>query len=107
MAIATKLSDSEVRTIANAVLGPAMCDLAFAGVDVTSGETFEGEPSLSVSAKVGAEVAAPFDPKRFSRLHGILHDALLARGEERFPYFNLHRAGDEPLVEDDMMIGEP
>ncbi len=106
MTTATKLSDAEIKAIIDAVLAPEMGDVDFAGVDVTSGETFEGEPSLSVRANIAADVAAPFDPKRFSHLHGLLHDALLARGEERFPYFNLHRAGDEPPADDETMFGE-
>lgn len=96
MAVVTKLTDDDIKVIADAVLGSEMADLGFEGVEVRHREIYPDERSLFVRAKVAEEVPAPFDARRFSYLHGVLHNALLARGEERFPHFSLNRAGDVP-----------
>ena len=105
MGVYARLTDDDIKAVADAVLGSEMADLGFEGVDVQHREIYDDEPSLFVSAKVAGEVPAPFDAKRFSRLHGILHDALLAHGEERFPHFSLSRAGDGP-PDADTVLGE-
>lgn len=105
MAVHPRLTDDDIKAVAEAVLGSEMADLGFEGVDVQHREIYDDEMSLFIRAKVAEDVPAPFDAKRFSRFRRLLHDALLARGEERFPYFSLRRAGDEPpeadLISDD------
>ncbi len=105
MQIVAKLTDGDIKAIADSVLGAEMADLGFEGVEVRHREVYPEEASLFVRAKVAEDVPAPFDAERFSRLHGILQNALLARGEERFPYFSLNRAGDVP-PEVDAILGE-
>ncbi len=102
---AAKLTGDDIKAIADAVLGSEMADLGFEGVAVRHREIYPDEPSLFVRAKVAEEVPTPFDARRFSHLHGVLHNALLARGEERFPYFSLNRAGDVP-PDVDAILGE-
>lgn len=105
MAVSAKLKDSEIKAVAEAVLGSEMADLGFAGVDLQYRDIYDDEPSLFIGAHVAGDVPAPFDAERFSRLLRLLHDALLAQGEERFPHLGLKRAGDEPpqadLIPDD------
>ena len=105
MGAAAKLTDDAIKAIADAVLGSAMADLGFEGVEVRHREIYPEESSLFVRVKVAEEVPAPFDARRLSRLHGVLHNALLARGEERFPPFSLNRAGDVP-PDVDVILGE-
>jgi len=105
MGAAPKLTDDDIKAIADAVLGSEMADLGFEGVEVRHREIYPDEPSLFIRAKVAEEVPAPFDAKRFGRLRGVLHNALLARGEERFPHFSLNRAGDVP-PDVDAILGE-
>ena len=96
MAILKGLTDGDIEAVANDVLGPAMSELGFTGVEVENRDVFLGEgPSLFIGAKVAEDVPAPFDANRLHRLQRLLHDALLDRGEDRFPHFSLKRAGDE------------
>lgn len=106
MDVLVRLTDDEIRTISERALRAEMGDLGFEGVEVRHRDIYDDESSLHVSAKVAEDVSAPFDAIRFSRLHGILHEALLAHGEERFPYFRLQRAGDAP-PDTDPVTGEP
>ena len=96
MALLVRLTDHDIKAVANAVLGSEMVDLGFEGVNVQFRDVYDDEPSLFIGAKVAGDVPAPFDAERFSRLRRLLHDALLARGEERFPHLSLKRAGDGP-----------
>ncbi len=95
MAILKGLTDGEIEAVANEVLGPAMADLGFAGVEVENRDIFADGPSLMIGVRVGADVPAPFDPDRFYRLRRLVHEALLDRGEDRFPHVSLKREGDE------------
>lgn len=99
MSYAVKLTDTEIQAIADDVLGREMRDLAFERAEVRSGVDDEDMPSLAVSAKVGPNIA-PLKGEEFSRIHGALHEALLARGEERFPFFRLRREDDEVPADD-------
>ena len=96
MAILKGLTDGEIEAAANEVLGPAMADLGFAGVEVENRDVFADEnPLLFIGAKVAANVPAPFDANRLHRLRRRLHESLLDRGEDRFPHFSLKRAEEE------------
>ena len=95
MAILQRLSDSEIKALAERVLAPEMADLGFSGVDVEHREIFEDGPSLYIGLKVRGDVPAPFDPDRFHRFRRAFHDALLDEGDERFPHMLLEREGDE------------
>ena len=95
MGALTKLTDDEIKAVADRVLGPELADLGFSGVDVEHRDIFEDGPSLHIDVKVSGDVPAPFDPKRFHRFRRALHDALLDEGDERFPHVSLQREGDE------------
>jgi len=64
MGAAAKLTDDDIKAIADAVLGSEMADLGFEGVEVRHREIYPDEPSLFVRAKVAEEVPAPFDAWR-------------------------------------------
>lgn len=99
MGFAAKLSDAEVKVVATDVLGREMNDLAFERADVVSGLDYDDEPSLFIAAVTGPGIPG-LDGARFGRIHSVLHEALLAHGEERFPYFRLRRIDDEALEDD-------
>ncbi len=90
-----RLTDGEIKALADRVLGSEMADLGFSGVVVSQRDIYDDGPSLFVEAKVADDVPAPFDPDRFERFRRLLRDAMLDRGEERFPHLSLGRAGDE------------
>lgn len=95
MAILKTLTDSELKALADRVLGPEMADLGFKGIDVEHRDIFDDEPSLHIGLEVNADVPAPFDPKRFHRFRRAFFDAMLDLGDERFPHMLLKREGDE------------
>ncbi len=103
MSFMIRLSDAEVEVLATAVLKREMAAFAFQRAVVRSGSDYEGTPSLFVTAEVGADVPV-LKGDVFARLHGALHETLLARGEERFPFFTVRRANDE-LAEDEGASG--
>ena len=95
MAILKGLTDGDIEAVANDVLGAEMADLGFTGVEVDNRAHFPAGTSLFIGVKVAADVPAPFDVDRFHRLRRLVHEALLDRGEDRFPHLSLKRAGDE------------
>ncbi len=95
MLILQRLTDGEIKTRADRVLGPEMADLGFAGVQAEHRDIFDDGPSLYINARISGDVPAPSDPDRFHRLFRVLHDALLDEGDERFPHMLLKREGDE------------
>lgn len=95
MTILRKLSDDELRALADRVLAPEMADLGFRGIEVEHRDHFEDEPSLHIGLKVDADVPAPFDPRRFHGFQRAFFDAMLDVGDERFPHMMLEREGDE------------
>ena len=99
MVSAAKLSDAEIKAVATDVLGREMKDLAFERAEVASGVDYDEEPSLFIAAVTGPGIPV-LDGARFGQIHSVLHEALLAHGEERFPYFRLRRTDDEALDDD-------
>ncbi len=95
MAILQRLTDGEIKVLADGVLGPEMADLGFTGVVVEHRDIYDDGPSLYIGLKVSGDVPAPFDPDRRHRLFLLLNDALLDQGDERFPHLMLKREGDE------------
>ena len=103
MAAVTKLTDAEVKAIADEVLGREMESLAFESAEVRSGEDYDDTPSLFITANVGVGVPAPLEGDSIGRLRVVLQKALLERGEERFPYFRLSRA-DAAALDDHVTL---
>ncbi len=105
MTAVTKLTDAEVKAIADEVLGREMASFPFEGAEVRSGEDYDDTPSLFITANVGAGVPAPLEGGSIGQLRVALQKALLERGEERFPYFRLSRADAETLDDDVTLEG--
>ena len=95
MAILQRLTDDELKALADRVLAPEMADLEFRGVEIEHRDIFDDGPSLYVGLQVGADVPAPFDPDRLHLLRRAFYDAMLDEGDERFPHMVLKREGDE------------
>lgn len=95
MAILQRLTDDELRALAERLLAPAMADLGFRGVEIEHRDDFDGDLSLHIGLKVDADVPAPFDPDRFHGFQRAFFDAMLDVGDERFPHMALEREGDE------------
>ncbi len=98
-------NETELGAIAAGALRVAMRELPFEGVEVTVARDWSDEPSIFVVAKLGPGVP-PLDGALFSRIHGALHEALLAKGECRFPYFRLRRAYEMPVDDGDPVTVE-
>ena len=90
----TMLSDEQILPIAEEVLRVELGSLGFDHAEARSGTDHEDEPAIYVKAvlKPGTPILGG---KVSSRAHGALHDALIARGERRFPYFSLHHPDGE------------
>lgn len=96
MPILTRLTDEEARAVAETVLKDQLSKEGFDHAEVRSGEDHDGEAALFVTAvmQAGRDII-PGDT--FSRAYEALDDRLRAKGEQRFPYFDLKWIGDEPL----------
>ena len=95
MAILQRLTDDEIKALAERLLAPEMTDLGFRGVSVEHRDIFDDGSSLYIGLEVGGDVPAPFDPDRRHRFFLVLNDAMLDLGDERFPHLILKREGDE------------
>lgn len=91
-----ELSELEAQRIAERVLRQDLGQIGLQSVEVRSGEDHDGDPGLFVTAVIqeGRDIL-PSDA--VSRAHAALHDALLARGEKRFPYLRFRWIGDESV----------
>lgn len=99
MASLIKLTDIEIGTIVDCVLGDRWRDVGYDHAVVVSEDDVYGEPALSVTAwlKPGSPII-PVDLYSHSLLD--LRDAIRAEGEDRYAYVRLGRP-DDPVVEDD------
>lgn len=104
MPILQRLTDGELKALAENLLAPEMADLGFRGVEVEHRDIFEDGPSLYIGLKVGGDVPAPFDPDRLHLLRRAVYDAMLDEGDERFPHMMLKREGDEQPEPDRMPV---
>ena len=94
------LDVAEVRALAAQVFSKALGPLGFDRVEVTSGLDQDGDRSFFLDAffKPGTHIARV---RELVDARIELHDILLARGEERFPYVSYRLPGDaEPLSDD-------
>lgn len=95
------MDESQVQKVAAKVFSKALKPLGFDHVEVTSGLDQDGERSLflDVFFKPGTEIenVRPVVDARTE-----LHDLLLARGEERFPYVAYRIPGGLESQSDDI-----
>lgn len=94
MAAVTKLTDAEVKAIADAVLGQELHGIDHDSIDATSGVDQSGDQSLFVTLNMKRD-APIISGRRLADLHVALLEAVAANGEERFAYFNVNWPDDE------------
>lgn len=87
------LTDDEVRSLADDVLGRSLGPRGFIEAEVRSGVDHDGEPALFVTAKFRLG-SGPISGQEAIDARSALSDALLERGERRFPYLIHHYPGD-------------
>lgn len=94
MALATRLTDDEVRAIAQDVLGRKLKDFGFDRAEAKSGPDQDGDPALFITLVMKPGV--PVIPGRsLSDAHLAFDDYLKARADERFAYFHFKWLGEE------------
>lgn len=94
------MTEDEIRIEADKVLRDALQRAGYDYVEVKTGLDQDEAPALYVTAVLKPK-SSVVDGRTFSAALTALSDALLARGESRFPYLRLHhpddvRAPDEP-----------
>lgn len=93
------VSDNEIRKIADAALRDALRDAGFVESEVRFGLDHDGERAIFVAARFRAG-SGPIGGSASIRAMRALSDALLARGEERFPYL-INEYPDDERPEDE------
>jgi hypothetical protein len=93
------MNDAQIQAIAEKVLGATLGAFGFQRAEARSGIDHSDEPAVFVDAILAA--GAPPIPGQVSMDARLaLSDALLAAGEERFPYLRTRRLGDDDLPEE-------
>lgn len=88
------LSVERIREIADAILHAKLDDYGYSSVDVREGLNQENEEALFIVGRMRRNAEVP--PGRVTtEALSALSTALLREHEERFPYFNLTREGEE------------
>ncbi|TGD96934.1 hypothetical protein [Methylobacterium nonmethylotrophicum] len=92
--------ESEILAITDEVLTQYLAASGYEQAELRAGYNHADEPSLFVTAhfKPGSGVTGGAES---NAAHAALRMALLAKGEERFPYLEFRYPGDEPLGNDD------
>jgi hypothetical protein len=93
------MNDADIRLVADRVLRKELGKFGYQRTEVRTGFDHSDEPAVYVDAVLGVG-APPLEPTTFFDTHAALGRALLAEGEQRFPYFRTRRLGDE-LPEDE------
>lgn len=93
------MNDVEIKAIADRVLRSQLAQFRFEGVEVRSGLDYSNEPAIYIDAVLG-EGAPSLEPNTLMDAHLALSNALLEKGEERFPYLQTKRLGDDDRPED-------
>ncbi|MCJ2068642.1 hypothetical protein MKK75_07480 [Methylobacterium sp. J-030] len=99
------MTEGEIRTLANEILGRTLGSSGYERVEVRPGFDHSGEPSLFVKAvfRPGSGVT---DGGRLNGANADLRMRLMERGEDRFPYLDVEYPDDEVLIDDDE-LGHP
>ncbi len=88
------MKDAEIQAVAEQVLRSRLAAFGFQHVEVRSGLDYSNEPAVYVDAILG-DGAPALASTTLMDAHLALSDALLARGEDRFPYLQTKRIGDD------------
>lgn len=94
MAAVTKLTDAEVKAIADEVLEQELHGIDYDSIDAASGVDQGGDQALFVTLNMKRD-APIISGRRLADLHVALLGAVEADGEERFVYFNVDWPDDE------------
>ena len=88
------MREDDVRVLADRVLGPILGPVGYMGADIEAGRDHDGDDSLFIIAhfRAGSEVASG---KTYGDAHVAIRDALVERGEQRFPYFKYDYPDDD------------
>jgi hypothetical protein len=88
------MNDADIQAVADRILRKELGKFGYQRTEVRSGFDHSDEPAVYVDAVLGVG-APPLEATTFFDAHAALGRALLAEGEERFPYFRTRRLGDE------------
>jgi len=95
---------AQIQALADKVLRAELGRFGYQGAEVHSGFDHSEEPAVYIAAILGVN-APPLEGATLIDAHVALSRALLAAGEDRFPYLRTKRvAGGAP---DDIIIGTP
>jgi hypothetical protein len=94
------MNDAQIQAIADRVLRDALGKFRYERAEIRSGLDYSDEPAVYVYAVLG-EGAPQLEPKVLMNANVALSDALLAQGEDRFPYLETRRLDDDDRPEDD------
>lgn len=95
------MTETEVLALAEPIFSKVLGSIGFDHASVSSGADQDGDKSFFVEAffKPGSDMR---DGKALVEARGQLHDALLDRGEERFPYVSYRLIGEQGFPSDDL-----
>ena len=93
------MNDLQIKLIADRVLQEQLGKYGYMGAEVRSGLDHSDEPAVYVKALLG-EGGPAMEPTTLMSAHLALSDALLAEGEERFPYLETKRSNDDDRPEE-------
>ncbi len=88
------MKDAEIQAIADNVLRARLGRFGFQRVEVRSGVDYSNDPAVYIDAVLG-EGAPALEPDTLMDANVALSNALLEKGEERFPYLYMKRLGDD------------
>lgn len=93
------MNDVEIQVIADRVLRSQLGRFGYQRAEVRSGHDYSDEPAVYIDAVLG-EGAPSLEQNTLMDAHLALSNALLEKGEERFPYLQTKRLGDDDRPED-------
>lgn len=95
------MNDADIQVVADRVLRAELGKFGYQRTEVRSGFDHSDDPAVYVDAVLGVG-APPFEATTLFEAHAALSRALLAEGEERFPYLRTRRLGDD--LPDDVVL---
>lgn len=93
------MNDAQIQVVAEKILRPALGAFGYERAEVRSGVDYSDEPAIYVDA-VLSKGAPDLGPGVLMNAHHALSEALLAEGEERFPYLGTKRLDDDDRPEE-------